>query len=254
MQIEIEKRTVMNNSPFSAFIDLIALDQAIRTTQKNIAQLKQETDLCIEQKKELTDRFDQFQKHVHNLRKEVDALELEMKALDQQERIKKKHLDHLKNVHEYQPLKKEIDHLKQAQHHAENNLMSIWNKLEIAQKELEEQQKQYTAKIDEINQLINEKSEQVKTLSQQLEKTKESRPQKEIGIPSEWLEKYSHMRLRVADPVVPVMRGGCSACFYTITDQELLRLKRKALVQCKGCFRLLYMQEAMKENDTSSSQ
>ncbi len=75
---------------------------------------------------------------------------------------------------------------------------------------------------------------------------------KETGVPNEWLEKYSHMRLRVIDPVVPVMFGGWSACSYAVTEQELVRLKRKALIQCKGCFRLLYMQEVMNvENPTS---
>ncbi len=253
MQIQTDKRTLMSDHPFSAFINLISLDQEIRAIHEKIAQLKQESDSHLGQKQELSDRFAQFKQHVHDLRKKMDEQELEMKGLDEQERAKKEQLDLVKNMKEYQPLKKTIDQLKQAQHQAESQLMTIWNKLDVAQKELEEQTTNYNTKIEALHTHINEKQDQITQLQNELETKNHERPLKETGVPEEWLEKYTHMRMRIADPVVPVLRDGCSACFYTIPDQELLRLKRKALVQCKGCFRLLYMQEAMKEEKSNES-
>lgn len=240
-----KKGAPMNEQPFSSFITLIALDQEIRTLHEAIAQLKSESETYLTQKQELTDRLTQFKQHVRDLRKKVDEQELEIKSLDEQERAKKEQMDTATSSKQLMPLKKEIDRLKQAQHQTENDLMAIWNKLEIATKELAQQEKNYDAKIEELHTLINSEQEKVVALSSQLEQKKKERPTKEAGVPEEWLEKYTHMRMRVADPVVPVMRNGCSACFYTITDQELMRLKRRAIVQCKGCFRLLYIKEIM---------
>lgn len=251
MQVQTEKRAPMSENPFSAFIDLITLDQKIRTAHDQIIQFKNGMQAYTDQKNELIDRFEKFKEHVKELRKMVDAQELEMKVLDEQEKAKKERLDQSSNAKEYQSLKKEIDHLKHEQHDFEAKLMGIWNKLEVAQKELQEQQAGFDSKLEEIHTAISERQTNVDQLQKELDTLQKERPTKEVGVPEEWLEKYTHMRMQVADPVVSVMRGGCSACFYTITDQELLRLKRRALVQCKGCFRLLYMEEAMEEQPST---
>ncbi len=256
MQVQTEKRSPMNEHPFTAFIDLISLDQEIRTAHETIATLKKERDEFLEQKQELIDRLDQFKQHVNELKKKVHEHELAMKELDSKEKKKKSLMEQPQNIKLYQPLKKEIDQLKQAQHEAESVLMGIWNKLEVSQKELEEQQTSYNSKIEELHTQISEKQDQIESLKKGVEEKSIERPAKEVGVPAEWLDKYTHMRMRVPDPVVPVMRESCSACFYTITNQEMIKLKRRALVQCKNCFRLLFLQEAMDEvaNKESSNE
>ena len=245
MQLQTEKRAPMSENPFIAFIDLITLDQKIRTIHDQITALKKNMQDQTTQKNEITLRFDTFKSHVKELRKMVDAQELEMKDLDQKEKVKRELLEQSNSTKEYQSLKKEIEHLKHDQNRAETTLIGIWNKLEVAQKELQEQQVGFDAKIQEIHTLIFDTQVKVDTLQHELDQLSKERPSKESQVSQEWLSKYTHMRMRVADPVVPVMCGSCGVCFYTITDQELLRLNRRALVQCKGCFRLLYMQEAM---------
>ncbi len=242
----------MSDSPFSAFITLISLDQEIRILYEKIAAFKQESDALLIQKQELANRLYQFKQHLFELRKMVEEQEFSLKELDSQERAKKEQLEQLKDSRHYQPLKKEIDRLKQEQHEKESYLITTWNKFDIAQKEFEEHQTYYNTKLEELHRQLTSIQEQIIESTQQLELKKQERPLKETGVPGEWLEKYTHMRLRVVDPVVPVMFGGCGACSYAVTEQELVRLKRKALIQCKGCFRLLYMQEVMNvENPTS---
>lgn len=245
IQIDAKNTAVVNDHPFGALLALIVVDQEIRILHEQISKYKAESATLLSQQQDLSDRFKQFSHHVHELRKKVSEQELEIKTLDSAERAKKELLTTITNPKQIMPLKKEIDRLKQAQLDAETTLLLAWNKLETAQKDLNEQQKNYSAKNEEItNQLISN-HDAVTQLTSTLEQKKLERPAHEIGIPQEWLEKYTLMRLQVADPVVAIMRNGCSACFYTITDQELMRLRRKAIVQCKGCFRLLYMQEAM---------
>lgn len=245
MQVQTEKRTFMNNAPFGAFVNLISLDQEIRICHEKIAHLKQESETLLAQQQELTGRLEQFTQHITELQNMVKAQERILQDLDQQERAKKEQLDHMQDPKQYQPLKREIDRLKTEQNEKENYLLSVWNKLDSAQKEFEELQTQHATKLAELVQQVATKQDQIAQIEQDLEIKKQERPAQEIGVPDEWLEKYSHMRLRVVDPVVPVMQGSCGACSYAVTEQELIRLKRKALLQCKGCFRLLFMQEAM---------
>lgn len=251
MQIQTEKKTLMNDNPFSAFINLISLDQEIRILYEKIAARKQESDALLTQKQELTHRLHQFKQHLFELRKIVEEQEFTLKELDTQERAKKEQLDTLKDSRHYQSLKKEIDRLKQEQHEKEHYLITVWNKFDIAQKEFEEHQTNYTAKIEELHRQLTTIQDHITESTGQLELKKQERPFKETGVPTEWLEKYSHMRLRVVDPVVPVAFGGCGACSYAVTEQELVRLRRRALIQCKGCFRLLYMQEVMQREHQS---
>ena len=247
MQVQTEKRTSMSNHPFQAFIELISLDQDIRTIHREIIQIQQSIEKYLTEKQEVIDRLEQFKQHVHELRKMVNAQEREMKELDEQEKIQKARLDIVTNTKEHQALKKEIERFKREQHEAEVKLMGIWNKLDIAQKELAEQQTSYDTKREELLTIIHDQQEKLSGLQQQLDKKKNERPSKEAGIPQDWLDKYTHMRMQVENPVVPVEQNACSACFYSIPNQELLRLHKRALTQCKGCFRLLYAKEAMQD-------
>ena len=254
MQVQVEKGSLMSKNPFNAFIDLISLDQEIKLIQEKIKDLKNELATTHLHEIEMNDRLATFKNHVQELRKTVQGYERKIKEYDEQEREKKGRLDETKNLQEYQAAKKEIDRIKQAHNETENQLLTIWNKLEIAQKEFDEQTALGEAKIKELHQKQKEKETEITSLEKKHKQKINERPEKESAIPGEWLEKYTHMRSQVDDPVVPILRGSCSACFYTIPSQELLRLKRKALVQCKGCFRLLYMEEAMEKIEENEKQ
>jgi predicted nucleic acid-binding Zn-ribbon protein len=247
MQLQSENEALMSTSPFTAFTELVTLDQNIRCYHDEIAQKKSSIQDDMIQQQEITNRLEQFKQHVKELRKMINSYELEIKDLDAKEKRKRELLDKSSSMKEYQPLKREIDSLKQMQNDIEAQLMSVWNKLDLAQKELEEQEKIFNSKKETLLTNIEEKQQKIADLQKQLNSMIAERPQKEVGIPNEWLQKYTHMRMHVADPVIEVLNGACGACFYTITDQELLRLKRKALVQCKGCFRLMFMAEVMKQ-------
>lgn len=237
----------MDGHPFKVFIDLINFDQAIRATQEDITRFEQAVAEIKIQEKGLVETLERAKQNVVTLRKQVDEQELEIKDLDEKEREKKKLLQDSAHYKSYKPLKKEIDALKEKQLQAEELLMNLWNKLEAAQKELDSQQKMYDQKIEELHAACVEKEEKISSLQADLKQRIKQRPEKEALMPEEWLSKYQHMRMQVSDPVVEVLQESCSACSYSVPAQDLSRLKRRALVQCKGCFRLLYSQEAMDE-------
>ena len=70
----------------------------------------------------------------------------------------------------------------------------------------------------------------------------------EATIPDEWLAKYQRMRNKVQNPIVPVINKSCSACYYSVPPQDMMRLKNRALLYCRSCYRLLYHDQE-EEND-----
>lgn len=234
----------MTQTPFEKFIALVEVDQKINSLNNQIAaHRKKIADLVQESQSHLL-AHEKIKEKYELTRKEVDAKELEMKILDQQESEKKVKLDHVANHREYQSIKAEIDLLKKSQHDLEESLIGVWNQLENTKKELDASDVAYQQHQVEIKQQIDERENQIKEVLSQVDQLLADRIQKDQTMPAEWLEKYSIMRARVSDPVVPVLDGSCSACFYKVSAQDMQDLRRRKLVQCKDCYRLLYLQEA----------
>jgi predicted nucleic acid-binding Zn-ribbon protein len=155
-----------------------------------------------------------------------------MKTLDQQESEKKKRLETVANHKEYQSIKTEIDQLKKEQHELEDGLMSAWNQLETVKKEYESALKAYEEQQTKVHNQLEENNKKIADLKRQVD--------------------GSIMRAKVSDPVVPVVEGNCTACFYKVSAQDMQFLKRRKLVQCKDCYRLLYLPEAHQSDGTQN--
>lgn len=234
----------MTQTPFEKFIALVEVDQKINSLNNQIAaHRKKIADLGQESQSHLLSH-EKIKEKYELTRKEVDAKELEMKILDQQESEKKVKLDQVANHREYQSIKAEIDLLKKSQHDLEESLISIWNQLENTKKELDASAIAHQQQDVQIKQQIEQNETQINQITDQIDELLKVRVELDQNMPVEWLEKYSIMRARVSDPVVPVLDGSCSACFYKVSAQDMQDLKRRKLVQCKDCYRLLYLQEA----------
>lgn len=237
----------MSETPFHTFIELIKVDQAIVDLGNAIEKVNSEIGELKKQQEQQASIVTSAKNDVHEAKKAVDQFELELKALDQQEKQRKERLENSSDYKQYQSLKAEIDVLKHKQHQYEDILMGAWNKLEAAQREYDTVQAAYPAKTDDINIAITQKDAEVATLKASLDDYTNERPAKEKVVPAEWLEKYAMMRSRVSDPVVPVENGSCSACYYKVTQQDMTMIAHRKLLQCKSCYRLLYSSELEKQ-------
>lgn len=242
----------MQETPFEQFIALVEVDQKINALNKSIKVLEQENAAQRHIDGSHQTALDKIKQKLHDERKEVDAKELEMKTLDSQEADKKKRLDTVANHKEYSSIKGEIDQLKKEQHILEDALIQAWNRLETAKKEVDVASAAYEQQHKKTLETIALNDQKISEIDTQVAALIDVRTEKEKTVPAEWLEKYAVMRARVPDPVVPVVDGNCSACFYKISAQDLQFLNRRKLVQCKDCFRLLYLPEAQGQNNTSS--
>ncbi len=231
----------MSEHPLQSFIELVSFDQATYALEDSVQQLEKEIELLEKTSEDLSSGSTLLVHRMKDARKEVEQVELNMKTLDQQEIEEKKRLEKVANQKEYQLIMREIDTLKRQQHDYENTLLVSWNKLEAFKKEYEVRHAQDENKTAELKLAIEHKQESVSKMHDELDGRLRQRDEMKRGIPAEWLEKYVLMRSRVTNPVVQVINGSCMGCFYNLPPQEFLVLKRKQMIQCKCCFRFLYI-------------
>jgi predicted nucleic acid-binding Zn-ribbon protein len=232
----------MTESPFRTFIELIRFDRVIAAIEQDIKKLATQVHILQEQERAVLDIIEKAKSAAHQAQKDVDTAELEMKSLDAKEKEKKYRLENVTNHKEYQSLKAEIDVLQEKQVALEKQLLQAWHSLELAQKAYEQKQQESVKQLADVKEQKSMHASSMATLQKQIDEQRALRPEKEKQVPAEWLEKYAAMRSHVADPVVPVNNGICSACFYKVSDQDLIQLRRNKLLQCKDCYRFLYIE------------
>ncbi|OQA35192.1 MAG: putative zinc ribbon domain protein [Candidatus Dependentiae bacterium ADurb.Bin331] len=245
----------MNEYPLHKFIDLIQYDQSIVKIEKEKGETERELKKAKHEFDVLQTGLTNVKHHVHEMRKEVDVKEREMSDLDHQEKEKKKKLEDVQSQREYESLKHEIESVRKKQVGLEENLIASWKNYETAQHDLEQKQEFTVKRCAELDQFMTETLRKMAAIDEKIKELMAVRAEKEIGIPAEWLEKYTAMRMKVSNPVVPVQEGSCSACFYRISQKDVHELRKGKLILCRDCFRFLYMEQAMNapSGDTQES-
>lgn len=233
------------NDPFAALIELVSLDQAIKVLHDQVILFEHEKYQLNQQKEALQDKLIRAQERLSLLRGVVEEHELKMGLLYDQLKEKSVYLERIINPKEYQHMLHEVKRLKYEQNEMENILLSSLNKAEVAQKEADSLYKAVVAEQNAIDSKINELSEKIVLLQKDIAQKENDRTPIELLVVPEWIEKYRAMRARVADPVVPVVDNLCSSCFYTISDRDLQELRQHKLLQCKECYRFLYLEREM---------
>jgi len=228
---------------FQRFIDLVTFDQNLVKIERDIKKKQDVYDSLLADIQRLDKNFIDVKFAQQQARKAVDDKELAMKILDVQEADLKYKLASVGNQREYKSLEKETLAVNQRRMEEERDLLILWNKLDTLYKtydvkssQHEEMIMQYNANLDQIKAEITVLEEQLKQLSLQRQHYIDM-------IPQDWLDMYVNMRGKVINPVVPVVNDSCDACFYSITPRDLQMLRKSKLLQCKDCYRLLYIQD-----------
>ncbi len=235
----------MEQHPLHSLVRLIEFDRQI-TAQEQQAQKLHTQIAAIEknlQKLELAKQ--QSEKRVFSAQKMVHEHEAVMKDLEAGEQTKKELLEKTQSSKEYESIKKEITYLKKRQYDHEKEVVRSWKDLETAQKELSAYQTQYTSQATALHEQQTQKRAAIQTIESAIKKLNEERIPLEKQVPEELRAQYSRMRASSQNPMVPVEYDSCSGCFAQLSAQDLLDLKRNKLIQCRSCYRFVYLTENM---------
>jgi uncharacterized protein len=234
---------MINDQMHKNFIDLVSFDQKVHAVEEELRLLRNSLSELDEQKLLLNKTLDEMKLHVYDLKKHVDSQELLMKSLDYQESEKKNRLESISSQKEYSAIKSEITKINEQQREAENELISAWDALELAQKKLNSHEVVVRNKLDEFVQIKTTIEQKIEATLLTLDDLYTQRKVFRAAVPEELLDNYEHMRGLVSNAVVPVIQGSCSACFYAVPAQDLGALKRGKLLPCKSCYRILFLDE-----------
>ncbi len=124
---------------------------------------------------------------------------------------------------------------------AEDELIKVWHHLEQMQKADVEQEKIFEQEKATCEQDLSTLLETLSTLKSKRTEQENEREKYTGEIPPDWLAKYTSMRERVDNPIVPVVQSSCGECYYAINYQDLSKLKKHSIVSCLNCHRLLYL-------------
>jgi predicted nucleic acid-binding Zn-ribbon protein len=232
----------MEESPFHAFLSLVHFDQETNKLRAHVQKVQQEIKHIDHEKHLLDQKLIVVKQEWQNARKSVDEHELTMKALEDERVRKMALLEQVASGKEQQALRKEIDTIKQKQHIIEQQLINVWNTLDTSKKAYEACNKSLEPEHVKFDAQHAKEEARAYELINLIQSRETERETKIKGLPHEWLEKYAMMRMVVEDPVVPVLQDSCSSCYSHLSKQELSDLRRNVLLQCKGCFRFLYIQ------------
>lgn len=241
----------MNADAFGRFIALVETDQQLLSIAKELETLKLDKENLEQDLKKVNDQIEQSYQIYHNLRKQVDILELEIKSIEVQQKDRQQRLSDASTTKEYFSLENELKALDSKKAQLEETLFELWQKLEESQnayQETLENAPKYKAQIEDIIKNLNRR---IDTLSDNIESIRQSRPVMQVGIDPELIEKYEHMRQSAPNPVVQIKRDSCSACFSNINQQSLREIKSGKLVACQDCYRLLYSPDTLNASDRS---
>lgn len=237
----------MNDQLLRNFIALVSFDTAMQELEREAKNAENKIKNLHEQKHAFSKTLDDEKNVVSKLRKEVDALELQMKTFDEKETEAKKKLENISNPKQYSAIKSELDHVHSEQRALEIQIINAWDLLDSSQKKLNTNQDINKAKILEIDESVQLLEQQLVILNREIAEKREARKALEAQVPEDLMRNYKQMRGRVSNPVVPVQFDSCSACFYSIPVQDLALLRQGLLIPCKSCYRILYSPEPEQE-------
>ena len=132
-------------------------------------------------------------------------------------------------------------------------LLAAWSTFEQAQKLFEAKESAYKEKRAALQHEVDVQEEKKQALLTSLVDHEELRKTYSVDLPAEWLEKYNRMRNVVPNPVVALVAGTCGGCSYMLTQQIIMALEQNKLIQCSGCYRLMYKNFDQTQDSAHSS-
>ena len=183
----------------------------------------------------------------HKALKITKSIELNLKDLEEQLKIKSETLNKVENKKEFESINKEMNEIEDKTYFQEKNLIESTNKHNKIKTELDLLKKQNESEISSINEKIKETDKKIKSLESDLQNYETIRKDKIKDLPLDFLEIYDSIKFKTMRPLSKLVNDYCDECFFVINLKDIQLLKRNYLLSCKNCYRLIYYDPEPKE-------
>lgn len=241
--------------------ELILIEQLkfLVKTREQISQLKELIDNCETKIKEKREQLNKFEKVLNFEKnnflaacKELDLCELEAKTIDEKETERQDLLDKETKEVVRKAIFSELRSLETLRLNLECKLESLWTEKEKIQRNLSLIQEDGSRRIDELEGELTELLEQQDKLLAQLPALEEENKNFLNTLRPEWRERLESMSHQSnLNLISMVINGLCGTCFYPISSRDIGELSKNSqdIIECKSCFRLLYIEIEVKPEE-----
>jgi uncharacterized protein len=239
----VEKGVLLLNASVQQLVDLQNIDLQMDKLQK-------EMDHIPEIIKKTQEDFEQHRKHTEDLKKELNAIQVDKKnkeiELESKNSATKKHQTELYAVKDnkaYTTLQNEINTLKKDASRIEDEILAILDKIDELNHKLKEGQQHLTKQEELMKQEITKLETRHKVLSDELNIKKQERNKSAENIVPAVLKQYEQIRKKKQGlAIVEIKNNTCSGCHMNITLQLVNEVrKEKEQICCENCLRILYL-------------
>ncbi|MCX7917895.1 MAG: C4-type zinc ribbon domain-containing protein [bacterium] len=209
-----------------------------------------EVNLFPEKEKNLNREIEIFEKKIKEIKDDFKKLqldrkekELEIKSYEETLKNLNKKLDEVKSNKEYEALLIEITNVKKKISEIEEDVLILMEKEEEIIKKEKDLQQELNQKKEIVSKTIEEEKKKIETLKKEIENKKEERELIVKEIDSKIYNLYEKIRNTKKDKVavVKIEDGICSGCYMTLPTYIIEKVKKKKeVVQCENCSRILY--------------
>ncbi len=173
--------------------------------------------------------------------KEVDNLELDAEVIQAKESVLNKKLKTITKQREAEAVEKELHQISRERSTCERMLERAWNVLTLAKKKYTAEQSENKKKTALFHQNIEKLTLEYTGYADELEQALASEKLVALKVPNEWVDRYKNMMESVSDPIVQIVGGSCSACYYSVVPQDANRLRKGDMLSCRSCYRFIYL-------------
>ena len=231
----------MNHAQRDIFVDLVLIDHEIldiiHKKELNRAEISGLESRVTEYKASLLDA----QETLSIVKKKLHIQELESNALDLRRNTTQKNLDQTMQAKDFFALTTELEALKKNSGLTEEILFALWEEHETAEKTYTELQDTEKELLPALEKEIKILSKRIVDLDFEQQKNQEARLLKAPYVIPELYDQYENLRKTTPYAAIPMEKDSCSSCFYPINSADRDLLLRSQIVQCKDCYRLLYV-------------
>ena len=231
----------MNHAQCDIFLDLVLIDH-------EILDIIHKKELYRAEISGLESRLTAFKHSIINaqekdsgIKKKLHDQEAESNKLDLRRNTTQKNLDQTMQAKDFFSFTSELAALKKNSTDVEEKLFALWEENEKSEKHLAELKETEKELIPALEKEIKILSKRLIDLEFEQQKNQEARLLKVPHVIPELYEQYENLRQSTPYAAVAMQKESCSACFYPVNSADKDLLMRSQIIQCKDCYRLLYV-------------
>ena len=231
-------------APAEIFREIHRLRQNLKDLQDRIEQMPKQVKAqknAVARQEEALKQAQDGLKHakVDMHSKEVSLKEV-MGKLDKYQR----QLNEIMSKKEFEALKLEIAHARQAKDKLETEILEAMGDAEERAIKLPELEKTLQQTRGVTAKLEAESQTRLANFSEQMAVVKKQLAEVEATLPDDLMPHYVRIsNLKGENALAPVAGRTCSACYTEVTEQNFNDLARGLFLSCKSCGRILYRPE-----------